>query len=66
MITFSGLKVGATGLRILLLAFVIGSLIPKALEAAFESVNVLETHATNAFVKMFWENVLCKVAKELI
>jgi hypothetical protein len=38
----------------------------ESFEAAFESVNVLETHATNAFVKMFWENVLCKVAKELI
>ncbi len=38
----------------------------ESFEAAFESANGQQTHATNAFVKIFWESVLCKVSRELI
>ena len=38
----------------------------ESFEAAYESANGAETDATNGFVKMFWEKVLCKFGNELI
>jgi len=38
----------------------------ESFEAAFESANEAETHATSAFVRTFWENVLCKIGRELM
>ena len=38
----------------------------ESFEAAYASKCDAETSATDAFVKNFWENVLCKIGKELI